>query len=174
MVAGQPEMSNNAWPSRVDPFDMGIEGFVVEASRTLQRALVARNGVEDGCDAAAEAIAWAWEHQNELSEMANPVGYLYRIGQSSLRRDHRLRRLRVDFLPDRAVRDANGFDGELFDGLLELTPDQRVAVVMVHMYSFSYREVAELMSVSDTAITNFVHRGLRRLRHILQETGGQP
>lgn len=166
-------MSNDARSSRVDPNGTKIQAFVVDTLRTLQRALVARNGVEDGCDAAAEAIAWAWEHQHELSQMANPVGYLYRIGQSSLRRDRRLRRLRVDFIPDGAVRDADGFDAALFDGLLELTPDQRVAVVMVHMYSFSYREVAELMGVSDAAVTNFVHRGLRRLRHVLQESGGQ-
>jgi DNA-directed RNA polymerase specialized sigma24 family protein len=171
VVASQPDMSNDHWPSRVGPADADIRAFVAEASRTLQRALVARNGVEDGCDAAAAAIAWAWEHQDELSEMANPVGYLYRVGQSSLRRDHRLRRLRLDLLPERSVRDIEGFDDELFKGLSRLTHDQRVAVVMVHMYSFTYREVAELMGVSETAVTNFVHRGLNRLRLILRTSG---
>ena len=40
---------------------------------------------------------------------------------------------------------------------------------MVHMYSFTYREVAELIGVTEAAVTNYVHRGLKRLRHLLAE-----
>lgn len=138
---------------------------------TLRRALVARNGLERGCEAAAEAIAWAWEHRDELAEMENPLGYLYRVGQSSLRRGYRLDRLRVDLLPESIVHSDGHIhgdvDGTLFAALRRLTPDQRVAVVMVHMYGFSYREVAELIEASEAAVTNYVHRGMNRLRVLL-------
>lgn len=159
-------MRDEAWSDPASGSE-GFAAFIGEATVTLRRALVARNGVADGCDAAAEAVAWAWAHRDELAGMSNPLGYLYRVGQSSLERDHRLRRLRVDFFPEPMTHDDPGFDEELFDGLVQLTQDQRTAVVMVHMYSFSYREVAELMGVSEVAVTNYVHRGLKRLRQIL-------
>jgi RNA polymerase sigma-70 factor (ECF subfamily) len=144
--------------------------LIAEASVILRRALVARNGLERGCEAAAEAIAWAWEHRDELADMENPLGYLYRVGQSSLRRGYRLDRLRVDLLPDSIVHDGREYgdvDEALFNAIRRLTPDQRVAVVMVHMYGFSYREVAELTEASESAVTNYVHRGMNRLRVLL-------
>lgn len=51
----------------------------------LQRTFVARYGVDLGNEARADALGWAWEHRDRLSEMANPVGYLYRVGQTSVR-----------------------------------------------------------------------------------------
>lgn len=146
-----------------------FDGFVDASAVTLRRALVARNGVEDGCEAAAEALAWAWEHRDELEEMTNPLGYLFRVGQSSLRRERRHRRRRSEFDVEPHVEDRTRFDADLFAGLARLTPDQRTAVVMVHMYGFSYRDVASLLDVSDAAVTNHVHRGLARLRRILEE-----
>jgi len=147
--------------------------LIAETSVTLRRALVARHGLERGCEAAAEAIAWASEHREELAEMDNPLGYVYRVGQSSLRRGHRIHRLRVDLLPDSVIHDGNGVDDTLFDSLRRLAPDQRVAVVMVHMYGFTYREVADLIGVPETALTNHVHRGMNRLRVLLAQRENQ-
>lgn len=148
-----------------------VSAIIVAAAVTVRRALVARNGLVDGCDAAGEAVAWAWEHQRQVAEMTNPVAYLYRVGQSSLRRRFRHERLRVDVMPERVVDQTVGVDHELFDALRQLTPDQRQAVVMVHMYSFTYREVAEVIGTTETAVTNHVHRGMKRLRRLLIEGG---
>lgn len=142
--------------------------FIEPAAVTLRRALVARNGVEDGSDAAAEAVAWAWEHAAEVESMANPLGYLFRVGQSSLRRERRIRGRSGEFRVDDYVVDTVDFDADLFAALRRLTPDHRTAVVMVHMYGFPYREVADLMDVSEAAVTNYIHRGLKRLRQLLQ------
>jgi DNA-directed RNA polymerase specialized sigma24 family protein len=38
---------------------------------------------------------------------------------------------------------------------------------MVHCYGYRYRDVAEVLGVSDAAVTNHVHRGLARLRTLL-------
>lgn len=153
----------------VMPGDRRFARFIEPAALTLRRALVARNGVEDGCDATAEAIAWAWEHRVEVEEMSNPLGYLFRVGQSSLRRERRIRSRRGELRVEPYLESGAPFDQDLFAGLRRLSDDQRTAVVMVHMYGFSYREVAAVMDVSEAAVTNHVHRGLSRLRRILGE-----
>ena len=75
---------------------------IADMSVVLHRALVARNGLDRGADAAASAMAWAWEHRDELAAIDNPVGYLYRVGQRSLRRGYRLDRRLLDLLPTRS------------------------------------------------------------------------
>lgn len=167
MVVSQPSMRGTPDSDASSPGAQRFAAFIGPAAVTLRRALVARNGVVDGCEAAAEAVAWAWAHRDDIDAMSNPIGYLYRVGQSSLERDRRLRRLRVDFFPEIPAPTDPEFDEELFDGLTQLTPDQRTAVVLVHMYAFSYREVAEILGASEVAVTNYVHRGLKRLRQIL-------
>ncbi len=152
---------------RAEPASAGVSDHdLVAIERAVRRALVARNGVEFGCEAAAEAMAWAFEHRDRLATIDQPVGYLYRVGQSSLRRQRRWARpapLRFEATGD----DPLPFDRELFDALARLPHDQRVAVVMVHCYGYRYRDVAEVLDVSEAAVTNHVHRGLARLRAIL-------
>lgn len=147
--------------------DADVGAWIARFLPTLRRALVARNGLADGSDAAAEAAAWAWEHRGELAGMTNPAGYLYRVGQSSLRRRRFRDRQRSSLIPDVVARDSPPFDDALFAALKRLTEAQRVSVVMVHMYGFSYRDVADVLDVSEAAVTNHVHRGLARLRRIV-------
>ncbi len=134
---------------------------------TLRRALVARNGLEVGVEAAADAMAWAVEHWDRLVTMENPTGYLYRVGQTAARR-HR-RRIRLDFPDEPRWEDAPVLEGDVFAALAKLRRNQRVAVVLVHAYEFTYRETAELLRISEAAAKNHVHRGLIKLRSILGE-----
>ncbi len=71
--------------SGVVPDEAAFSAFVAEAEPRLRRALAALRGVDDGRDAVAEALAWAWQHWDRVETMANPVGYLYRVGQSRSR-----------------------------------------------------------------------------------------
>jgi RNA polymerase sigma-70 factor (ECF subfamily) len=148
--------------------DSAIERRLAEIERTVRRALVARNGLHAGADAAAEAMAWAWQHRERIASMDNPAGYLFRVGQTAARRQRRWqgREARLGFDPV-AGDPPEAFDESLFRALARLRRDQRVAVVLVHCYSYRYREVAELMGISEAAVTNHVHRGLARLRVLL-------
>lgn len=161
MVATQPEERSCA------QIAADFDAWLGDAAVALRRILVARNGLADGVEAAAEAMAWAVEHRDVLVEMSNPLGYLYRVGQSSLRRRWLHNRRHVALIPEVAARQLPEPDEELFSALARLTAEQRVAVVMVHMYGFTYRQVAELLEVSEAAVTNHVHRGLARLRRLL-------
>lgn len=154
--------------SGLRPMD-DFDGFVRDASRRLRRALVARYGVDLGTEAAADAIAHAWEHREKLALTTNPLGYLYRVGQSSVRRYTRRRR-QIDLPPESA---ADSYDVEhgdvgLPDALAGLKHDQRVAVVLVHAHGYSYAEVADVLNVPVSTVRNHVHRGMIRLRDQLE------
>ena len=153
--------------ARLHP-EMAVERVLVALECTVRRALVARNGLDVGSDAASEAMAWAVQHRQRVMTMDNPAGYLYRVGQTAARRHRRWSVCQ----PQLAVEppfsdDAEPFDGDVFAALAGLRHDQRVAVVLVHCYAYSYREVALLLGASEAAVTNHVHRGLARLRSLL-------
>lgn len=142
--------------------------LVAELAPRLRRALVARYGVDLGTEVAAEAVAWGLEHPDRLAATANPAGYLYRVGQSAARRLLRARRGRVAFPPEQPFPEAPGLPGDVFAELARLRHEQRVAVLLVHGYRFTYREVAELLNTTEAAVTNHVHRGLAKLRSRLE------
>jgi len=145
----------------------GVDRSLVGMQRSVRRALVARCGLEVGGEAAAEAMAWAIAHPTRLETMTNPAGYLYRVGLSSVRREWRLAKRRGRLLFEPSVEADFLVDEQLFAALSRLKRDERVAVVLVHAYAYSYREVAEIVGASEAAITNHVHRGLRRLRVLM-------
>jgi DNA-directed RNA polymerase specialized sigma24 family protein len=141
-----------------------FEAFVREAEPRLSRALAAAYGFEDGRDATAEALAYAFEHWDRLQHIANLPGYLFRVGQTR----GRSRRQRVLFaVPDYADR---AFEPGLPAALASLTERQRIAVVLVHGYGYTLREVAELTGVRITTMQNHLNRGLARLRATLGVT----
>ena len=90
-------------------------------ARDLVRVLVAQCGVEPGSDAAADALGYGWEHWDRIGQMANPVGYPYRVAQSSVRRQRRWSR-DVSFPAIDAGHVDREVDSELFDVLARLSP----------------------------------------------------
>jgi hypothetical protein len=75
--------------------DHGFWGFVVQVEPRLRRGLMAAHGSDRGREAAAEAPTAAWERWDKVWQMANPVGYPFRIGQSRTRS----RRRGIDPIP---------------------------------------------------------------------------
>lgn len=101
--------------------------------------------------------------------MKNPVGYLYRVGETSGRRRAR-RWHRIGLLVSEPVTIDVPADLDLQRALLKLSDAQRVAVVLVHGHGHSYAEVADVLDVPVTTVTNHLHRGLDRLRSILEHS----
>lgn len=142
-------------------------GLLERVGPIVRRALVARYGTEIGGEAAAESIAWGWEHGDVLAGMTNPGGYLYRVGQTAARRTRR-KIARSAFPVEPEWHDAPHLPGDVFDALFRLSSDQRVAVLLVHGYRFSYRETADVMGLTEDSIRNHVYRAMRRLRAELE------
>ena len=111
-------------------------------------------------DLCADAIAYAWENWDRVRVLDNPVGYLYRVATSRARRYRRWRR--PVLLPAESGVAAVEPDHALHVMLAKLPLGQRTAVVLVHVYGWSYHDVADLIGRSLSDVRNDVHRGLPR------------
>jgi DNA-directed RNA polymerase specialized sigma24 family protein len=147
-------------PSR--PSREVFEAFVHGVELRLRVSLTAVFGQEAGRDAAASALAYAWEHWERVSGMVKPVGYLYRVGQSSQRR----RKEPVwHAVPEESLPDV---EPGLPAAIAGLSEKQRLAVVLVHAYGWERGEVATLAGVSVSAVDTHLARGLFKLRQSLR------
>jgi RNA polymerase sigma factor (sigma-70 family) len=142
----------------------GFDAFFAEAETPLRRALVATYGPTIGRGAAVDALSWAWEHWDHLRHMDNPIGYLYRVGQTAATRA--MRPLRVVPTGDsRAAESTVGERSDLETALAALSEQQRTVVVMVHGYGISQRETADILGISVSTAREHLARAMDRLRH---------
>ena len=65
------------------------------------------------------------------------------------------------------------FEPGLPGALARLTERQRLAVVLVHGYGYTHREVAELTGIRQTTVQNHLTRGLASLRSTLGVNNGR-
>ena len=145
--------------------DEDFARFVQAALPRLRRALVARYGIVTGTEAHADAVAYAWEHRARLASMANPVGYLYRVGQTSVRSQRRPRVV----LPPEDEHEIARSEPRLHEVLARLSEDQRSAVLLVHAHGWTYADAADVLGIPVSTLRNHVHRGMKRLRRSLGE-----
>jgi RNA polymerase sigma-70 factor (ECF subfamily) len=149
-----------------------FEALVAEVEPTLRRALVAAYGAEIGREAAADALAWAWEHLDRVRAMDNPGGYLWRVGQTAARRHVRWRdRRALAEVPDIAsADDARALEPALAASLRALSPQQRAAVLLVHGWDYTLVEAAAALGCGVSSLRNHLARGLDRVRRDLGVT----
>lgn len=143
--------------------DDEFEVFVIEAEPRLRRSLCATYGAELGREATAEALAYAWEHWRRLQQMTNPIGYLFRVGQSRVRRLRRRLRsvepIRTGRIPD--------VEPRLISALDQLTERQRTVAVLVCGFGWSHVEVGEVLEIAPSSVASHLERALARLRSTL-------
>ncbi|MEM8746217.1 MAG: sigma-70 family RNA polymerase sigma factor [Actinomycetota bacterium] len=148
-----------------------FETFFRAEEPLLRRSLCARYGAVVGRAAAVDALSYAWEHWDRVSVMDNPVGYLFRVGQSASRR-HRPQRI-----PGEAITRSGAsapaevetsIDPDLADALSALPERQRLAVLLVHGLGFTQREAARILDVSPSTVQTHVERALGALRARLE------
>lgn len=140
--------------------------FAEAHGERLRSALVAGYGVEVGNDVCADALAYAWEHWDRIQALDNPVGYLYRVAQSSVRRHRRWSR-RAGF-PAEHQPTSTSLDIDLGAALGSLTRPQRQCVVLVHVYDWTYQQTADALNLPVSSVRNHLHRGVNALRKALE------
>jgi RNA polymerase sigma factor (sigma-70 family) len=138
--------------------------FVSEGEPRLSRALTAAYGREVGHEATRDALLYAWENWERISKMDNPVGFLYRVGQS---RSRQYRRPPVLF-PGQSSDDLPQIEPALPRALNGLSDKQRAALVLIHVEELTEREAAEAMGVSRATVRRHADRALEKLRKFLE------
>lgn len=148
---------------------MGVDELITELAPRLRAALVAAYGVEVGTEAAAETVAWAFEHRDRVDRLENPAGYLYRVGQTSAGRY----RQRLSLLPEAPIQHLPDIEPGLIPALEELSERQRLVVVMVHGLGWSQAAVGELLDVSASTVAAHLRRAMESLRTSLKVTADE-
>jgi DNA-directed RNA polymerase specialized sigma24 family protein len=143
---------------------LSFESFFAATEKGLRYALVAAFGAEDGRDAAAHALLYGWENWDRLQKMANPAGYLYRVGQTWGRRNGH----QPKAFPVVRAHHEPWVEPRLPEALGGLPEQQRVAVVLRHGADWSYDHIAEFLESSSVSVRKNVERGLTHLRVALE------
>ena len=141
-----------------------FEAFLDETEAGLRHALVALYGVDDGRDAAAQALLYGWEHWDRVKGMSNPAGYLFRAGQTWARRN----RKGPTLLPSPPDHREPWVEPSLAGALRGLPDKQRVAVMLRHGSDWTYEGIAQFTNSTPAAVRKNVQRGLASLRTALE------
>lgn len=140
--------------------------FLRDVEPGLRQALVATYGAIDGREATIDALSWAWEHWDRLDDVANPIGYLYRVGQTATRR-FVARHLPLVGAPAATDRLPEVEPG-LVPALNRLSSQQRTVVLLVCAFGWRHTEVAELLEISPPTVRTHLGRAIDSLRHELE------
>ena len=147
---------------KVDSFT----AFFHQVEPRLRRGLVATLGLQDGGEATAEAMVYAWEHWDRVEAMGNPAGYLYRVGCHSRARTRPSRWLFPEVEEERWPWVEPGLPAALH----RLSRAQRTVVVLLHCFDWSQTEVADLLGVARGSVQTYDERALGKLRRALGVT----
>jgi RNA polymerase sigma-70 factor, ECF subfamily len=146
--------------------------------RRFARSL-ARNA-QDADDLVQITVERALAHAGQLRPDHSVAGWLFGILRNAWIDEGRSRRRRGSLLQpaelaERVVDPAAGADQELLclqDALSRLPEEQRLAVALVLVEGFSYKEAAAIMNVPVGTLTSRLGRGREALQSMLSETPG--
>jgi RNA polymerase sigma factor (sigma-70 family) len=144
-----------------------FERFVADVEPRVRRALAASFGAVVGRQAAADALAWAWQNWERVREFENPVGYLYRVGRTLAVRSE-ARDVPVAEPGLAVVSPEDSFEPRLAPAIARLSEAQRCAVVLVVGFGYSLREAAAVLGVTASTVHRDAERALARLRSELE------
>ena len=124
-------------------------------------------GAVVGREAAADALAWAWQNWERVQAIESPVGYLYRVGRTlALRSD--ARDVPVAEPAGTASSPEYSFEPGLAPAIAGLSEAQRCAVVLVVGFGYTLREAGEVLGVTASTVHRDSERALARLRSELE------
>lgn len=153
--------------SLMDRVRSDFERFAGDVEPRLRRALVAGFGAEVGREAAADALAWAWQNWDRVVGLENPAGYLYRVGRTLAVRSG-ARDIPVAEPAPAVASPDDSFEPGLAPAIARLSEAQRCAVVLVVGFGYTLREAAGVLGVTASTVHRDCERALTRLRSELE------
>lgn len=138
----------------------------------------------DAEDAAQEALVHAWRQLGSFHGRSSLSTWLYRIAVNRCLMELRTRRSRPPSQGDAEARElsdrrddpvlhaeAAATMGTVMAAVPCLSPDQRIVVVLSHLEGCTYREVADIVGVSEAAVKSRLNRARSELLVALRRQG---
>jgi RNA polymerase sigma-70 factor (ECF subfamily) len=146
-----------------------FDTFVVEEHDRLFKALYFVTGSrEDAEDLAQEAFLRLWERWDAIDAIEDPTGYLFRVALNGFRMRRRRAAIAIRrHLPTIEQRDAFAeaeLRAEVRRLLLELSPRQRAALLLVDLLGYPSEQAARILRVRPSTVRNLASQGRKTLR----------
>jgi RNA polymerase sigma factor (sigma-70 family) len=161
-------------PADLDGGPPDFELFFAEQHLRLFRALYFVTGNRsDAAELMQDAFLKLWERWGDVERIDDPAAYLFRVALNGFRMRARAARRAAR----RLVPIAESFDPfeeaslreDVRQLLLQLTPRQRAALILLDMYGYGSEEAARIMGVRSSTVRNLAARG----RAVLRASGGR-
>lgn len=153
---------------RVDAWAQ-FDAFVEEEHERLYKALYFVTGSrEDAEDLSQDAFMKLWERWGTIDQIDDPTGYLFRVALNGFR----MRRRRAAMAVRRHVPVTDTPDGfveaemraDVRSLLMELTPRQRAALLLVDLLGYSSEQAGRILRVRSSTVRNLASQGRRALK----------
>lgn len=133
----------------------------------LLRVLCLPDDVEDCFQ---ETFVSALRAYPKLKDARNLKGWVLTIAERKAMDSHRSRKRRPvpsASLPDRAVRERDGYDPSVWEAVRALPTKQRQAVAHRFVADLTYRDISRVMGTTEEAARSNVREGMKKLREAL-------
>jgi RNA polymerase sigma factor (sigma-70 family) len=147
--------------------------FFAEEHRGLFKALFFVTGSRaDAAELMQDAFLKLWERWDRIDRIVDPRGYLFRVALNGFRmRARAARRATGRLVPITTSPDP--FDEvnlreDVRRMLLELTPRQRAALVLLDLYDYGSEDAARIMGIRPSTVRALATQG----RAVLRASGG--
>jgi RNA polymerase sigma-70 factor (ECF subfamily) len=146
-----------------------FDTFVEEENERLYKALYFVTGSrEDAEDLAQDAFMRLWERWGSIEQIEDPTGYLFRVALNGFR----MRRRRAAMALRRRAPLPERHDGfveaemraDVRQLLLDVTPRQRAALLLVDMLGYPSEQAARILRVRPSTVRNLASQGRKALK----------
>jgi len=134
-----------------------FEEFIAHAEAELRRAYAWNMKCDDIPRAVSEAMSYAWLHRRRVQRAANPVGFLYRVGQAQAGHTrHRWQTWHSDM-------DVPDIEPDLLSAMASLPRAQAAAVWLVRACGWTNIQAGEALGTSPAEAAAAVSLGMDQL-----------
>jgi len=157
-------------------------GIIEYYQAPIQRYLYRLTGdYELAKDLAQDTFVQAYKSILKTDSELSLRAWLYRIAENNARQYYRRRKL-VSFFPFSELKGKESSAGDcagetersiaIEEALLKIPQKQRTCLVLHFVEGFKYREIAEILGISEEAVRKRVSRGSREFRKMYGAGGG--
>jgi len=146
-----------------------FSAFFADEHRELLKALFFVTGNRsDAAELMQDAFLKLWERWDRIDEIDDPRGYLFRVALNGFRmRARAARRATRRLAPIIASPDPFGevdLREDVRSMLLELSPRQRAALVLLDLYDYGSEDAARIMGIRPSTVRALASQGRAALR----------